>query len=80
MKGIVPVDILNCQRFRCGILRVFNKYGMQLDMFQRNATSTSTGSKVHETFRLLERVKKHFKGFYKKCAKKKPKKYYPKIL
>jgi len=39
-----------------------------------------TGSKVQETFRLLERVKKHFKGFYKKCAKKKPKKHYPEIL
>ena len=31
----------------------------------------STGRKVRKTFRLLKRVKKHFKGFHKNCAKKK---------
>jgi len=47
---------------------------------EKMETSSTSRSKVQETFRLLERVKKHFKSFHKNCAKKKSSKQYSEMF
>jgi hypothetical protein len=68
------LDTFSSRLIVCRLARIRCFFMYWISSFGGKAISMSTGSKVQGTFRLLEGVKKHFKGFYEKCAEKKTEK------